>query len=151
MILTHDERMALARKLNAELAASRAAGAIATRDLIRSDAITAEETAELVGLYPEWRAGTAYAVGDLAAYQGTLYQCLQAHTSQADWPPDITPALWLSKSPKGVILEWKQPTGGHDAYNTGDLVLFQGQVYESTIDGNVWSPVDYPAGWRLID
>lgn len=48
------------------------------------------------------------------------------------------------------VSEWKQPTGAHDAYNTGDRVTFNGQVYESLINGNVWSPADYPAGWQEI-
>lgn len=150
MSLTHEERMELARKFNAELAASRKAGAIATRDLIRSDAITQEETAELVALYPVWAVDTDYAVDELVAYQGTLYQCIQCHTSLPDWTPDAVPALWKSKAPAGVIPEFVQPTGAHDAYSIGDKVLFEGQVYESLIDANVWSPTAYPAGWRLI-
>ena len=46
--------------------------------------------------------------------------------------------------------EWVQPLGGHDAYKTGDRVMYQGKVYESTIDGNVWAPDVYPAGWKEI-
>jgi hypothetical protein len=46
--------------------------------------------------------------------------------------------------------EWVQPTGAHDAYNIGDFVTFEGQVWESVIDGNVWSPTVHPDGWRLI-
>jgi len=32
----------------------------------------------------------------------------------------------------------------------GDKVRFNGKVYESVINGNVWSPADYPAGWREV-
>lgn len=46
--------------------------------------------------------------------------------------------------------EWVAPIGGHDAYMTGDRVTYQGDTYESLIDGNVWSPTDYPAGWKKI-
>lgn len=46
--------------------------------------------------------------------------------------------------------EWTQPLGAHDAYKTGDRVTFEGKVYESTIDGNVWSPAVYPAGWTEV-
>lgn len=46
--------------------------------------------------------------------------------------------------------EWVQPLGGHDAYKTGDRVMYQEKVYESTIDGNVWAPDVYPAGWKEI-
>lgn len=46
--------------------------------------------------------------------------------------------------------EFVQPTGAHDAYNTGDKVTYNGKHYQSTMDGNVWSPDSYPAGWQLI-
>lgn len=41
-------------------------------------------------------------------------------------------------------------TGAHDAYQTGDRVTYNGQIYESTIDNNVWSPDTYPQGWKLV-
>lgn len=45
--------------------------------------------------------------------------------------------------------DFVQPTGAHDAYQTGDIVKYNGQLYESTIDNNVWSPDTYPQGWKL--
>lgn len=44
-----------------------------------------------------------------------------------------------------------QPTGGHDAYKTGDRVLYNGKVYESTINSNVWAPDAYPKGWKVVE
>ena len=41
----------------------------------------------MVAYYPEWTAGTAYAVGDRLVYNGDLYKVLQAHTSQETWLP----------------------------------------------------------------
>ena len=46
--------------------------------------------------------------------------------------------------------EWKQPTGGHDAYKIGDRVTYNGKVYESVIDANVWAPDAYPQGWKVV-
>lgn len=46
--------------------------------------------------------------------------------------------------------EWQQPLGAHDAYAIGAKVLFGGKVWESVIDGNVWSPATYPAGWKEV-
>lgn len=50
--------------------------------------------------------------------------------------------------------EWVQPLGadvpGFEPYKTGDRVTYQSKVYESTIDGNVWAPDVYPAGWKEI-
>ena len=62
--------------------------------------------------------------------------------------PDSTPG---SGEGSTEASEWVQPTGAHDAYNAGDRVLYNGSVYESTIDGNVWSPLVYPDGWELIE
>lgn len=45
--------------------------------------------------------------------------------------------------------EWQQPDSTNP-YNTGDRCYYQGVLYESTIDGNVWNPADYPAGWRVV-
>jgi len=43
----------------------------------------------------DWRPGTAYQVGDVAADGGEFYMCRQAHTSQAGWEPRNVPALWV--------------------------------------------------------
>ena len=43
-----------------------------------------------------------------------------------------------------------QPTGAAGAYSKGDRVTFEGAVWESVIDANVWSPTAYPAGWKAL-
>ena len=50
--------------------------------------------------------------------------------------PSELPALYLNLMPDNVIPEWVQPTGSHDAYNVGDKVIYEGQVYECIIDNN---------------
>ncbi len=44
---------------------------------------------------PEWAAGVAYSVGDVVTYQGSRYECRQAHTAQVGWQPPNVLALWL--------------------------------------------------------
>lgn len=118
--------------------------------------LTEEQALEIATVYPAWEAGRAYAVGDILSH-GTnstgdpqLYKVVQAHTSQADWLPESTPALYdafgLDESGYPV---WSQPSGAHDAYNTGDIVNYNGTLYRSLIDGNVWSPEAYPTGWEV--
>lgn len=53
--------------------------------------------------------------------------------------------------PDSEVDDWVQPTGASDAYQTGDRVRYNGVVYESLIDGNVWSPEVYPAGWQVVE
>jgi hypothetical protein len=106
-----------------------------------------EDALQAVELFPQWVVGHAYAVDERLQYHGVLYRVVQAHTAQADWTPDMTPALFVVVS----LDEWPefvQPTGAHDAYNKGDKVTFEGNHYISLIDGNVFSPAEYPAGWQ---
>ena len=118
------------------------------RQLIEQLAVTMSDETALTGveLFPMWAIGRAYAVGDRVQHGGTLYKCVQAHTSQADWMPDATPALWVVVSIEDYP-EWVQPTGAHDAYNTGDKVSYKGKHYVCTIDGNAYAPDVY--GWDL--
>ena len=186
-----------------------------------------DETAVTVpSLFTPWTVGEAVNVGDRRYYAPRLYKAVQAHTTQEDWTPDVTPALWavlgdpgeagtiddpitaargmeyeyglyyfdpedgktylcerIGEAEGGKIIlqylpheligqyfsaaeseapeepaepdtgdtypEWVQPTGGHDAYNTGDIVMYNGTAYRSLIDGNVWAPDAYPQGWEM--
>ena len=118
------------------------------RQLIEQIAVTLDDETALTGveLFPMWAIGRAYSAGDRVQYGGTLYKCVQAHTSQADWTPDATPALWVVVS-IDEYPEWVQPTGAHDAYNTGDKVSYNGKHYICTADANVYAPGVY--GWKL--
>ena len=125
---------------------------IELRELIeRAAASLADADAlEAVELFPAWAVGVNYAKDNRVAYSGKLYKCVQAHTSQSDWTPPETPALWTKVAEPGAIPVWVQPTGAQDAYNTGDKVHYPdetGPVYVSTIDANVWQPGVY--GWEL--
>ena len=119
------------------------------RQLIEQLAVTLDDETALAGveLFPMWAIGRSYAAGDRVQHGGTLYKCVQAHTSQADWTPDATPALWVVVS-IDEYPEWVQPTGAHDAYNTGDKVSYNGKHYVCDINGNVYAPDVY--GWTLI-
>lgn len=47
--------------------------------------------------------------------------------------------------------QFVQPTGAHDAYNTGDKVTYNGKKYICQMDNCVWTPDAYPAGWKLVE
>ena len=129
------------------------AKAYALRALIEQAAVSLPDEDALGGieLFPAWAVDTAYAADIRVRYDGHLYRCVQAHTSQAGWEPDATPALWTEVAKPGEIPVWKQPTGAQDAYNTGDKVWFPERdttVYISTVDSNVWQPGVY--GWEVV-
>ena len=118
--------------------------------------LTDEQALEMPLLFPKWQVGKEYVVGDRVLYLGTLYKVIQAHTSQAGWEPDITPSLFaknlIVKDDDGEqvdIPEWEQP-GSTNPYMKGDKVKFEGKIYQSLIDQNVWSPAAYPQGWEEV-
>ena len=117
----------------------------------------AEKMMEVASVFPKYQIGKPYKVKEVFAYgensvgDPQLYQVLQSHTSAAEWTPDGTPSLYkkIGVTEDGYP-EWVQPLGAFDAYNTGDIVSYNGVLYKSTIDGNVWAPDAYPAGWVII-
>ena len=46
--------------------------------------------------------------------------------------------------------EYVAPSGAHDAYNTGDKVTYNGKKYVCKMNGCVWAPDVYPAGWEEV-
>lgn len=113
---------------------------------LKAARLTADDQTALTGmeLYPTWADGIAVAKDGRYQYNGKLYKCVQAHTTQADWTPDVTPALWVIVSLKEWP-EWIQPTGSHDAYAKGDKVTHNSKKWTSDVDANVWEPGVY--GW----
>lgn len=88
----------------------------------------------------------AYPEGWEVTHDGKTWESLVAANV---WEPGVSG--WREVVEEGgAPAEFVQPTGAHDAYQTGDRVTFEGQVYRSLIDGNVWSPADHPAGWGLV-
>ena len=113
-----------------------------------------EDILEVPSVFPDYKIGKAYKTKEVFSYgvnnagDPQLYQVLQDHTSAEEWTPDTATSLYkaIGVTDSGYP-EWVQPLGASDAYNTGDIVSYNGTLYESTIDGNVWSPDAYPAGW----
>lgn len=112
--------------------------------------VTDEFALQTMDMFPYWKTGLTVTQDDITngkhryQYNGKLYKCVQKHTTQADWTPDKTPALWVEVS-LDEFPEWKQPAGSHDAYKKGDKVTHNGKKWVSDVDANVWEPGVY--GW----
>ena len=109
---------------------------------------------EVATIYPRYAPGTAYTRGQYitAGEDGNgdplLYRVEQDHSSQEDWPPASTQALYtcISLTPGGYPL-WSPPTGAQDAYKTGDIVSYEEQLWQSKIDGNATPPGSDERWW----
>lgn len=123
--------------------------AIKFRRQIERDGQSKTDTEALDAMlyYPVWAAWNPYEVGARVRHNGALYKCLQAHTSQDSWQPDVAASLWAAVLPgqdNTGVGEWVQPNSTNP-YSNGDKVLHNGTAWVSNIDNNVWEPGVY--GW----
>ena len=116
-----------------------------------------EQAMEVATVYPVYKVNYNYKTGEMFTW-GTstvgdpqLYRVAQDHTSSEVWLPSANPALYtpIGLTDAGYPI-WSQPTGAHDAYNTGDIVDYKGVLYKSLMDGNTYSPEAYPQGWEVV-
>ena len=124
---------------------------------IYAESLPDREAMTVATLFNLWVAGAYYEAGACIAHGSNsvgdpqLYRVQQSHTAQADWAPDKAPSLFtpIGLGKDGIPL-WSQPAGAHDAYSVGDAVEFEGTVYRSLTDGNVYSPAMFPEGWEQL-
>lgn len=125
--------------------------------LLTSD-FSETQVLEVAAVFDPWRENKAYTAGEYVVCgenrvgDPQIYKVIQAHTSQSDWRPDETASLYapLGLADNGYPL-WSQPAGAYDAYEAGDIVSFNQVLYRSLVDGNVYSPEEYPAGWEIYE
>jgi hypothetical protein len=96
-----------------------------------------------------WQPGLNVVAGEIYWHQIRIVEVVQSHTTQVDWEPQNVPALFKEWYDPENPRKWKQPLGAHDAYRLGQRVLWNGELYRSTIDNNVWSPD--VTGWALVN
>lgn len=143
--------------------------------LEKPEAVTEEEAKTNAAKVPEWQNpgvdhSRMYHEGDVVRYDGKLVR--STHQGLNHWTPGtlgFDGRIWevieetTETQPEGEETEettedegqpaapaYRQPSGGHDAYKQGDRVTYNGAVYESTINGNVWAPDSYPQGWKKL-
>lgn len=93
-----------------------------------------------------WVPNHAYQAGDMAAYNGIVYEARQSHTSQIGWEPPNVLALWQRPTPEGVTA-WASQTN----YVVGSQVTYQGNSFEclqAHVSQVGWEPTNAPALWE---
>lgn len=104
------------------------------------------------GLFAAWEANTHYEVGAMRQYNDLLYKCLQSHTSQDNWTPDATPALWVEVAAPNEYREIKANMLPTEAFALGEIGWWQSEdnLFKSLIPANTYTPETYPSGWEQV-
>lgn len=135
-----------------QIAENKKVQAISFVALAESGQIDAETASAHTDMFEDWQSDVSYKAGQIRKYEDVLYKIIQDHTSQADWSPSNTPTLYDAfVITESGYEEWKKPTGAHNAYDKGKIVLFKGKLYKSLIDGNTYSPEEYAAAWEVVE
>lgn len=119
----------------------------------RAPSLFAEILTSEDGEPQEWQQPSStnpYLTGDLVIFNEKVYRSLIDYNT---WSPEEYPMGWeliSEPEPEPTIPEWSQPDSTNP-YMVGDKVIYNGNIYQSTIDNNIWSPDTYPAGWQLIE
>lgn len=119
--------------------------------------LTDEQAIEVATVFPPYEVCKEYKQDEYVTFGANnvgdpqLYKVVQDHTSQENWKPSEVPALYepIGLDAAGYPV-WSKPSGAHDAYNAGDIVNFDGKLYKSLLDGNVYSPSENPSGWEEV-
>lgn len=109
------------------------------------------------GSIPTWEqpeSTNGFMMGDQVYHNGILYTSLVDNNI---WEPGAlgSESLWEAEQTDVIEPEEQEPTiaefeVGH-VYMMNDQIMFNEAIYTSLIDNNTWSPIDYPAGWQIIE
>ena len=91
------------------------------------------------------------ALAKMNMLEGRVVRLLQVYDSDI-YPqePEELPAQWgfkWSTDPQKALPFIAISTS---PYNTGECCSVDGTVYRSTMDNNVWNPLDYHSGWEDV-
>lgn len=144
--------MTMEERILQQIEENRKVQAISFVALTEAGNIDVETASAHKDMFEDWKPTVSYKAGQIRKHNDVLYRVVQDHTSQADWSPSNTLSLYepIILTEEGYPV-WTKPSGAHDAYNTGDIVDYNGTLYKSLIDGNIYSPDEYAAGWEVVE
>jgi len=116
--------------------------------LLKALKTLSDEEAYLIKFFfDEWENNKKYEVGDRVLFNGELYNVIKTPIDNS-LPSNNSEYYVLTNKPLDLIEEWDSVN--RKAYNVGDKVKVGEHYYESLIEGNTWSPQDFPTAWKLI-
>lgn len=146
MAMTEAQRDAL-RKFRA---AQDAAGGVISRKLSADDAIRCRD------IFRAWTPDDyTRKIGEVRVFGGSPYRVFVGHDSTANpgWTPTAAPALWTPFHGTSIetALPWREPTGAHDIYKTGEMMVWTDGKVMRAMTNTEFGPDAYPLAWAQAE
>ena len=114
------------------------------------DGSTDQVRSKALDMHDGWTPEGSYSQGTVIQHQGNLYKCLIAHDAQPTWTPDVSPSLWARIMYREGIRIIPEIITATEAFARDEVGWWGDALYRSLIDGNVYTPEQYPAGWEAV-
>lgn len=103
-------------------------------DAIKSlrETLTDEVALNYVVLYPDWKIGKEFVIGERVEFEGKLYKVITAHTAQETWEPNVALTLF---EPIDVVNEGDL---AHPIIAAVGMTYFKDKYYLDETDGKVY-------------
>ena len=97
---------------------------------IQAQNLTDAQALNVQAIYPEWSGdGIAYTKDYKVRYDGVLYKCVQAHTSQSDWAPGVVSSLWTAIASDNDAGTKDNPIPVPETVTTAGMEYTRGKYY----------------------
>lgn len=94
-------------------------------------------------------AGALIKAGTRINYNGKVYRAACDLWDTEINYPSLSPSLWELVTYKNGIRDIPEVITVTSAFYKGELGYWNGAIYESLIDNNVYTPEAYPSGWLM--
>lgn len=128
--------------------------AIRLRAIVETAATSLDDrtASEAATLFPRLKQdGSLIPAGTRINWQGTIKRAAVDLWDTEANDPDNAPALWEDIAYKLGYRIAPEVFTATNAAAMGEKLWFGDTLYESLMDGNVYTPETYPAGWQVVD
>ena len=95
--------------------------------------------------------GELIKAGSRIKWNGTLKRAATDLWDTAENNPDNAPALWEDISYREGYRVIPETISAGAAFAKDERGWWDGVLYVSLFDNNVWTPVAYPTGWQIVE
>lgn len=120
----------------------------------KAPGMAADDVIGVAGILPPWKEGS-HTTGTVVQHDGQPWRCLLDHDSTGipNWCPGVAPSLWgaYHATSAARALPYQAPTGAHDAFNSGEYMVWtDGVTYLCNDDATVYGPDVLPGSWTAV-